>query len=237
MVESKLSILICSLKRRRLFLDRLMQCLQPQLPFGNDVELLVQIDDGETCVGDKRNDLLLKASGDYVVFIDDDDLVACNYLSRVLSAAESEPDVIAFSMIITNDGKSPEYGFVSLAFNSWFSISDPIKPGRQAHFASPNHITPVRRALALRAGFSSLQRQEDVGYSSRLRPYLAREVYVETPMYYYLRRQNASSPDLDCAPAAESLVLLEDEIRTQSKEDLSLRFQLGKSSPKNFAIA
>jgi len=72
-----LSLLICSLKDRQGYLERLMQILDPQLSGIEDkVEVIVELDNGERSIGAKRNALLDKAKGEYLAFIDDDDIIS-----------------------------------------------------------------------------------------------------------------------------------------------------------------
>ncbi|MHC4094398.1 MAG: glycosyltransferase, partial [Planctomycetota bacterium] len=67
-----------------------------------DIELLTLMDNRRRSVGDKRNALLDLAVGEYVSFIDDDDLVAPIYVDKVyraiVKARKQEPpvDVICF---------------------------------------------------------------------------------------------------------------------------------------------
>ena len=62
-MSKKFSILVCSVEKRKHFLDRLKSILEPQLT--DEVELLVDLDSGQKTIGQKRNDLLEKAQGDY----------------------------------------------------------------------------------------------------------------------------------------------------------------------------
>lgn len=236
MARPKLSILICSLQRRKLFLDRLMQCIQPQLAGNDGVEMLTEIDNGEISIGAKRNALLQKATGDYVAFVDDDDLVADDYVSSILSAIESSPDVIGFPILVSTDGTYVEYGFISSVFHSWFDLPDPFKSGRLSFFACANHITPVRRDLALRVGFPSRQKKEDLSFSFRLREHLSSEVYLDAPMYYYLRRTNCASSEQDVFPSGGGLEALQNELRSLSMDDMQRRLQLGINSSRNCPV-
>jgi len=233
MVLPKLSILICSLQRRKLFLERLMQCLQPQLAEHDRVEIHTHIDNGEINTGAKRNELLRKASGDYVAFIDDDDLVANNYVSLILSAIESAPDAVGFPLLMSTDDIRVEYGFVSAVFDSWFEVPDPFRPGLHSFFACPNHVTPVRRDLALSVRFPPIERREDYSYSLRLRERLKTDVFLESPMYYYLRRTNSASADQDTFPAGGGLEALQNELRSLSRDDIQYRMQLGITSSRS----
>jgi len=51
---------------------------------------------GGLSVGAKRDALKCRATGDYLVFVDDDDIVAPNYLESVLRLSESNADIITF---------------------------------------------------------------------------------------------------------------------------------------------
>mgnify|MGYP000323986168 CR=1 FL=1 len=70
----KLSILICTMPSRSEMLKKLTQQLRLLLGKYDESqwEVLIQPDENIN-VGRKRNILLQKASGDFVVFIDDDD--------------------------------------------------------------------------------------------------------------------------------------------------------------------
>jgi hypothetical protein len=78
----KLSILICSLNRRKKYLKRLVDILRSQA--NRDIEVLCDIDNGEVSIGSKRQKLLNSAVGDYVCFVDDDDLVSEDYVDLIL---------------------------------------------------------------------------------------------------------------------------------------------------------
>src|ERR1700722_5137465 len=47
---------------------------------------------GVVTTGEKRNRLLQRALGAYVAFIDDDDLIATDYLPRIVVALKDNPD-------------------------------------------------------------------------------------------------------------------------------------------------
>ena len=93
----KLSILIAGLYERLESNDLLKEIYQQADGLGNDVEVLYLMDDGTMSVGRKRNILLSIARGDYFAFIDDDDMVAPDYLKWLLTAIDStKADVIVF---------------------------------------------------------------------------------------------------------------------------------------------
>ena len=79
-----LSICICTLTDRARQFAELMECIQPQAD-GEPVEILVESDSGQATIGEKRNRLLQRAKGQYIAFVDDDDMVAAAYVPQVLS--------------------------------------------------------------------------------------------------------------------------------------------------------
>ena len=74
-----LSILIPSLESRRGSLRTLLSLIGTR----EGVEVLTHIDDGRISTGNKRNQLVEKAQGKYVVHIDDDDYITPKYLSLI----------------------------------------------------------------------------------------------------------------------------------------------------------
>ena len=79
----KLSILICTLKGRDEYLNRVLQVLEPQKT--DDVEILIESDERQMTIGQKRNKLLDRAIGDYICYVDDDDLVSVDYIEKILN--------------------------------------------------------------------------------------------------------------------------------------------------------
>ena len=72
----KLSILILTIPNRKRMFDKLISELNNQftdekfIPF-EDYEILIQSDTDKT-IGEKRNELLQRARGEYIAFIDED---------------------------------------------------------------------------------------------------------------------------------------------------------------------
>jgi len=169
------SILICTLKNRENYLARLNERLRQQL--NSSVEILVN--DHETdSVGKKRNALIRHASGRYLAFIDDDDLVSDDYVARITSSLGEEPDVVGMEGVITVDGENPRTFIHSLRYNSWFE-ADGI------YYRNPNHLNPVRSALAKAVDIPDINYAEDREYSRLLLPMLKTEAYLQRPIYFY----------------------------------------------------
>ena len=114
----KLSILICSIESRSNLLARLMAILDMQEH--PEAEVLVSIDNRQKKISDKRNELLDRAKGEYVVFIDDDDLVSSYYIAELLKAIEAKPDCVGFDGYITTNSKDRHNFKISNTFDSWY---------------------------------------------------------------------------------------------------------------------
>lgn len=177
--KMKLSILIASLVEREHYLKRMLSILEPQLT--PEVELVIETDDGEITIGVKRQKLLERAKGDYICYVDEDDIIPPYYVSEILRIIESEPDCVAINGIITVDGKNPVPFYHSIKYDSWFS-----KEG--IFYRCPNHINPVKRELALKVGWEDSKVGSDHVFSIRLRPLLKTETVIENCIYYYLAK-------------------------------------------------
>lgn len=180
------SILTLSLEKRTELRKRLVDILEPQL---NDrVEHLIEIDSGQLTIGQKRNILLNRAKGEYIAFVDDDDRVSPDYVKKILEKIDkSHPDVIGMHLIMTTDRVIVEKTFHSIKYRYWYDEPDPDKPWLRRYFRNPNHLNPVKKEYALKAGFPNDNNGmvEDRLYSMKLLQYLKTEEYIEEPIYYY----------------------------------------------------
>jgi len=184
------SILICTLEGRKEYLERLMQALSPQIKGKEDlVEILGETDDGSLSIGLKRNRLLERAKGEYIAFVDDDDMVSSDYVSKILDALEEGPDVVGMHLIHFDDGNFAGLTYHSLKYRSWFENQDK-STGLMRYYRNPNHLNPVKREYALETRFPEISMGEDKDYSGNLLQYLETKEYITEPIYYYLFRGN-----------------------------------------------
>lgn len=96
-MRPSLSILIAALNGRPW--KRLVDTLEDQAEqYGTDVEILVAADNGEKPSGAKRQHLMDVAKGYYIAFVDDDDLLADDYISSLMTEIEWMPDVVTFDL-------------------------------------------------------------------------------------------------------------------------------------------
>jgi len=176
-MNKKLSILICSIDIRTELLSKLMSVLDLQL--NSDVEVLVEKDNGKISIGKKRNILLRRAKGEYISYIDDDDLVSDDYVSKILEAISHKPDCCGIEGEITTDGTNPRKFIHSIKYTDWFE-----KNG--IYYRNPNHLNPIKKEIASQIGFPEIDHGEDKNYSANIYPLLNNEVYIDSVIYHYL---------------------------------------------------
>lgn len=187
-MSKRLSILIPTLSNRSHYLERLLEILNPQAD--SSIEILIQKDDGEKSIGEKRNILLDKATGDYIAFVDDDDLVSNDYCPKIITALESEPDVVGIHLHHYEDFNLRGLTYHSLRYDSWWQEQNKEDPSLTNYYRNPNHLNPVKREYALVTKFPLISMAEDKDYSRRLLTHLKTEEYIEDPIYFYLFRTN-----------------------------------------------
>lgn len=180
----KLSILVCSTQNRyNTFLPKMLKQLFDQceaLPFAlrYEVEVICVIDNKTRMLGTKRNDLLNMAQGDYVVFVDDDDRVADDYVSQLLYATAIGADIIVFEVEVSLNGGEPKPCYYSNKYKEDFNLP-------HSYHRLPNHIMAVKKELALATKYLDIVKGEDADYSKRLLPLLNTQHEIEKVLYYY----------------------------------------------------
>lgn len=172
-----LSVLITTVPSRHRLLNKLLVDLESQSP--RQAEFLVFSDDFAHSIGEKRNRLLARASGDFVVFLDDDDGVHPSYfdiINRVL--AYKQVDYIGYRMKRIFDGKKQKDEYRSIKYNKCFSDEF----GSYRHIA---HTNPIRRDVAQRFRFLDISQGEDSDWCEQIfqSGLVQKEHFINLPMY------------------------------------------------------
>ena len=117
----------------------------------------------------------------FVAYVDDDDKLAINYVDRILGAIAKTPkaDCVEFHVSMLLKGKT-YIGHCSNRYRDWATAANGI------YERCPNHLSPVRRVHALKAGFPDKTVREDYDYSMGILPYLKIEAPLSPePLYFY----------------------------------------------------
>jgi hypothetical protein len=174
----KLSILIPTLYSRIFEFSSMVSRLHHQAK-GLPVEILWLGETTKTIIlGKKRNLLMSMASGTHLVFCDDDDSVSLNYVGAILTALDTDPDVVCFGVECRVDG------------GEWKRVRYDLNYERDGNFPThyerlPNHIMCTRRTLAMQAGFPEVSFAEDFDFARRLKPLLKTQVLIDDVLYHY----------------------------------------------------
>ena len=183
----RLSALIPSLSSRSHLLAELRKELNGQIGLKSEIEVIASTDDGTKTVGQKRNELIQSASGEYVVFIDDDDQISDNYVHEIMKALESNPDCIGLLGYMTTNGGRPKA----------FKLSKELEYGEDAYYyyRPTNHLCPVKREIALQIKYPEKNLGEDYDYAMRLKAsgLLKKEIFIDKQIYHYRFNTNLTA--------------------------------------------
>lgn len=157
------------------------------------VEHLVLLDTRTRSVGLKRQGVLDAALGDYIAFVDDDDDIAPDYVEKLLTAIEHEPDVITFEQrAIVND----EEGTCVFGINN---RDEPFIPGTRFNRA-PWHVCVWRRDLIKDCVFPDHSYGEDLTWSLQARRRVRTSLHIDKVLHTYRHhRDHTAAPPLTSA--------------------------------------
>lgn len=181
----RLSVLIPTLPSRATLLAQLVKKLEKQIfslgPLP-EVEVLIFEDNKIHSVGAKRTRLLEEATGEFVVFIDDDDDISDDYVMDILRAIQNHPEIDCIGMrgMITTNGQNPCQVVYSLRNRSLFSSGG-------VYFRPPCHLTPLRRTIACKYPYLDVNIGEDSEASMRMirDQALKSEFFIDKVLYHY----------------------------------------------------
>jgi glycosyltransferase involved in cell wall biosynthesis len=192
--EIKFSVLILSIPSRNESLMAAMKQLQEQADAtgqGKAVEILVLLDNRSKSIAEKRNDLLQAARGKYIAFLDDDDAISKEYMSKILAAIDEYDgvDCISFNQWCSINGEpmNVEFGIGNPHGHLWRDedgfLGDIKRP--------PYHMCLWRREIAQSESFNPVygengQSTEDIDWLIRLYPKIQTEHHIDDYLHGYI---------------------------------------------------
>lgn len=181
-----LSILIPTLPDRAASFNNLFFELNFQIEMQNAFGLVEIITDDSDknikSIGKKRNDLLSRANGEYICFIDDDDKVANNYIRLLLKALLNKPDCVSLKGVITTDGQMPRVFEHSIKYTEYKTTHNLVTYERY-----PNHLNTIKSSIAKQFKFPEINFGEDTDWATQIKDsgLLKKEVHIDEILYYY----------------------------------------------------
>jgi glycosyltransferase involved in cell wall biosynthesis len=192
----KLSILISTIPRRiNTFYPALLNKLMAQVGDRWDIEVIGLFDNKKRSVGHKRNELLKLAQGEYLCFIDDDDDIAQDYISSIITSLYANPiaDCIVFDCITTQNGDKNNQTYSKYSINYEYvqvpGISpNPVDPTGRIAFqwrGKPAHTMVYKSGIAKKHIYMNQNYGEDVDWVKRACQDIRNEVRIDKVLYYY----------------------------------------------------
>lgn len=177
------SILICTIPQRKLMFQRLYALLMKQindLGLRDNIEILFFEDNGQHSIGFKRNILLQASRGEYVNFLDDDDMVHSHYIAMIYEKLSLKPDCISLTGIQTTDGLNP------LVFMQSIQYTDRCEQDG-IRYLPPQHTNTMKRSIAAQFVFPHVSSGEDTDWAQQIvrSGLLKYEVIIDEPYYFY----------------------------------------------------
>lgn len=177
----KLSILIPTITGRENLLERLLNLISEQRQWTElGVEIVIEKDNRQKSIGEKRNLLLSKATGEYSVFIDDDDIIPDYYLKEIETAIKENPDTIGFKGSYSENGIQKKE-FIHSITNHEYSET------MYYFYRPPNHLNPIKTSIAKQFRFPHKNLFEDTDWAMQIQKsgLLKTEVFIDKIMYNY----------------------------------------------------
>lgn len=158
------------------------------------VEIIYLGDNLSNTVGSKRNKALKASKGDYVCFIDDDDMVSDDYIDSLLEAIKTGSDVITFRVHEEYNGKHVRYQYFESIGRR---VLDPIlrnKVGMPVLTMPPNHLCCWKREKALSVPYPNKSKGEDHAWAENmLTHHKDLKIHsIEKVLYYYRYKTTVS---------------------------------------------
>jgi len=181
----KLSILICTVPSRLESLGNLIFDLNHQI-VASPVEFIYLGDNKRMSVGAKRNNLLALARGEWLSFVDDDDMVTDHYVKTLLETIKNNPDkkVICFKGTQNTNGSTD----LTFKFNRKYGMNHRVvNDGPQFRGMVPNHLCVWKSEIAKKERFQEVNLGEDHRWATKMLEYYIEEdqVLLDDFLYHY----------------------------------------------------
>lgn len=150
------------------------------LTYGEPIEVLGLFDNKQRTVAAKRNALLSLAAGRFFSFVDDDDRVAPDYVTRILQTIRAHPaaDVIVYDHEVRIDGGPPKRCVYGIEYD--YFETDALWTGKPAH--TQTWRTDLVRDVPFPDAYNV---GEDVAWVKAASTRVQTQIRIDAVLYYY----------------------------------------------------
>lgn len=158
------------------------------------IELIMFTDNRIRSIGGKRQECLRLSQGDYIMYLDDDEDAADNYISEVYNAIRSSPtvDVITFKSRYTDDHSTC---IIDMDLNN--PTNEQVRQdgfgGYLETKRTPWHVCAWRSEIAKSEEFAMVGYGEDWDWVSRILPKAKTQVKIDFVLHHYIWSKNTSA--------------------------------------------
>lgn len=166
------TIAILTIPERKTDLTRIRGILKYQIGSRDDIEVLIA--DQDWGIGKKRQWCLNNAAGKYICFVDDDDLVAHDYIDTIYPLLDGV-DYVGFQVQHYLNGHKSKPTYHSLKYDGWSDDAE-------GFYRDVSHLNPMLTEIA-RQGRFDRDYGEDKAWAEQVHP--KTEHYIDRVMYGY----------------------------------------------------
>lgn len=135
--------------------------------------------DGGLSIGKKRESLVQRASGKYLCFVDDDDLVSPNYIETILRLCHQDADLVTFRSFCM---LKTFWGVVDMSLK--YPMNDQMNPDFIIR-RKPWHVCAIKSHYAKLHQFDDINYGEDWNWFEKVLKYCTTESHTDAILHMY----------------------------------------------------
>jgi len=186
--------------------------------------------DGGLSIGKKRESLVNRAGGKYLCFLDDDELIAPNYVETLVRLCQYDRDVCTFKNITKLDNF-----WCLVDMSLYYPGNDPASPSYIVR-RRPWHICPVKSEHAKRHHFEDSNYSEDFTWMERVLNHCTSEAKSEAVIHQYNHSKLVSEADKNIILRTADAVVQKVQIAVKLGKVEGYAKALGSNTVKFFSI-
>jgi glycosyltransferase involved in cell wall biosynthesis len=179
---TKFEILIPTVVTRQEKFAELIAVLAPQLEkYNGDIMGLIYWNNFEAPLGNVRQAMLKAARGQYVAFIDDDDMISDDYCDQIYPLLDGV-DHIGMKLKFTSGGQPQRPVYHTIKAKGWYDDDT-------GFYRKITAKDPIKRELALLGDYSKGDFEKGVSeeeiWAEAVIPYVETEHFIDKEIYHY----------------------------------------------------